>query len=242
MAQDTKNAIALSVVIPCYNEQKNLPGLAQRLERMSCGNVPLEIILVNNGSTDGSAKALDAIARKDRRIRIVTVEKNTGYGNGISAGLAKARGEFLCWTHADMQTDPQDCIRAYEIMVGQKDPRKIFVKGSRTGRPLFDQFFTIGMSAFESLLLGKVLYEINAQPNLFHRDFLRLVPNPPKDFAFDLYFYYAAKRNGLAVVRFPVKFLQRAHGTSSWNTGLAGKAKFIRRTLEYSMKLKQRKN
>jgi len=242
MATDSKKAIALSIVIPCYNEEKNLPGLAQRLEKTSVGNISLEIILVNNGSTDGSAKALDAIARKDKRIRIVTVEKNTGYGNGISAGLAKARGEFLCWTHADMQTDPQDCIRAYGIMKGQKDPRKVFVKGSRTGRTLFDQFFTVGMSTFESFLLGKVLYEINAQPNLFHRGFLRLVPNPPKDFAFDLYVYYTAKRNGLRVVRFPVKFLQRAHGTSSWNTGLAGKAKFIRRTLEYSMKLKQRKN
>jgi polyisoprenyl-phosphate glycosyltransferase len=233
--------IALSIVIPCYNEEKNLAGLAQRLRKMAAKEMPLEIILVNNGSTDGSARALLAIRKNDSRVRIVTVKKNIGYGNGIRAGLAAAHGEYLCWTHADMQADPQDCIRAYRLMQKQKD-KKAFIKGSRTGRPLFDRFFTAGMSAFESILLGKVLYEINAQPNLFHRDFLLLAPNPPADFAFDLYFYYKAKKHGLSVVRFPVVFSERAHGKSNWNTGLSGKAKFIARTLDYSIRLKRKKD
>jgi polyisoprenyl-phosphate glycosyltransferase len=236
-----KTNIDLSIVIPCYNEGKNLPSLARRLKRVSGSGVRLEIILVDNGSTDGSAKILSGISKGNRRVRIVTVKRNTGYGNGVWAGLKAGRGSFLCWTHADLQTNPMDCIRAYEIMASQSDPGKAFIKGSRSGRRLFDRFFSTGMSAFESVLMGRVLHEINAQPNLFHRDFLRLVPNPPKDFAFDLYFYYQAKKNGLKVIRFPVEFPERVHGKSSWNTGLSGKAKFIRRTLDYSLKLRMRK-
>ena len=145
---------------------------------------------------------------------------NKGYGFGITSGLTAARGEFISYTHADMQTDPADVLKALEIIKLEKNPQKCFVKGDRKKRPLFDQLFTVGMSVFETLFLGTRLWDINAQPNLFHRDFFhQLKMNCPNDFSLDLYFLYMAKIMNYKVVRFDVFFPNRIFGTSSWNNG-----------------------
>jgi len=131
----------------------------------------------------------------------VIVKENEGYGFGIASGLLEAKGEFIGYTHADMQTDPADPIKALEIIEKQSNPKECYIKGDRKGRPLFDQFFTMGMSLFETLYLGTKLWDINAQPNIFHRSFFDSVKNScPKDFSLDLYLLYMAKKKGLNVI------------------------------------------
>ena len=95
------------------------------------------------------------------------------------------------------------------------------------------------MSAFESALLGMPLWDINAQPTLFTRAFFETWDTPPHDFSLDLYAYYQARRQGLKVFRFPVRFGPRAHGVSHWNVNWAAKRKFIRRTVNFSLELKR---
>ena len=95
------------------------------------------------------------------------------------------------------------------------------------------------MSFFETIYMGEKLHDINAQPNIFHRDFFATWKNPPYNFALDLYVLYMAKKQKMNVIRFDVLFPERIHGTSSWNTGFAAKNKFIKRTLAFSAKLKK---
>jgi hypothetical protein len=165
------------------------------------------------------------------------VEINQGYGFGILAGLRAAQGDVLGWTHADLQTDPGDALEALELF-RQYGPN-LFVKGRRRGRPLADVFFTVGMSVFESLLLGQGLWDINAQPTLFARAFFETWAGPPHDFALDLYAYHLAVSRRIPVRRFPVRFGRRAHGVSHWNVNWPAKARFIRRTLAFSLDLRR---
>ena len=95
------------------------------------------------------------------------------------------------------------------------------------------------MSLFETLLLRTLMWDINAQPTIFHRSFFQTWLQPPKDFSLDLYAYFLAKNSNMEVKRFPVKFSKRLHGVSNWNMNLAGKYKFIKRTLSYSFMLKR---
>jgi hypothetical protein len=162
---------------------------------------------------------------------------NQGYGFGILSGLKACRGGILGWTHADMQTDPQDAVRGLALF--ERHGPDIFVKGRRYGRPAADVFFTVGMSAFETLLLGKPMWDINAQPTLFSRAFFESWRDAPHDFALDLYAYYQARQTGLVIHRFPVRFGARAHGVSHWNVNWAAKRKFIRRTVEFSLQLRK---
>ncbi len=230
--------LKLSIVIPAYNEADNLPLILKRFAEVIKRD-DVEVIIVDNGSTDESAEVLSRLLPKHSFARSVRVEANQGYGFGILQGLKAAAGDYIGWTHADMQTDPQDVIKALNLIEVQDSPDNIMVKGDRHGRSLVDNFFTVGMGLFESLYLGKWLYEINAQPNIFSREFFSTWKNPPYDFALDLYVLYLAKQQGMNILRFPVEFPDRMHGESKWNTGLLGKWKFIKRTIDFSMKLKK---
>ncbi len=228
----------LSLVIPCYNEAKNLPLLVARL-RETFVRDDIEAILVDNGSTDDSPAVLVALLAAPSRIRSVRVEKNQGYGFGILSGLTAATGEIIGWTHADMQTDPADALRALEIYEASPRPEVLFVKGRRHGRPLSDVVFTVGMSMFETLLMRRRMWDINAQPTLFPRSFFATWREPPHDFSLDLYAYYQAMHHGLTVARFPVRFGERAHGSSHWNVNWQAKLRFIRRTVDFSLRLRK---
>lgn len=226
----------LSIVVPCYNEEENIPLILERFNEV-IKREDVEIILVNNGSTDNSAQVLERLLPQYPFAKTTQVEVNQGYGYGILQGLAMSQGEYIGWTHADMQTDPADIIKALDII--EREKGLVFVKGTRKGRPLFDVFFTAGMSCFETCYLHKKLYDINAQPNIFPKIFYDGWEEPPQDFSLDLYALYMARKKGLKVIRFPVLFPERIHGESKWNTGLKAKWKFIRRTLAFSVKLKK---
>ena len=225
-----------SLIIPCYNESANLPLLLDRCKALAA-KPDVEVILVDNGSTDDTPAVLLNLIPSYIGCRAVRVEKNRGYGFGIISGLKAANGEILGWTHADMQTDPQDALHGLELF--DQYGLEIFVKGQRYGRPLADVAFTVGMSAFETMLLRKPLWDINAQPTMFSRRFFESWDVAPDDFALDLYAYYQAQTQVLKVKRFPVKFGERAYGVSHWNVNWAAKWKFIRRTIDFSLQLKK---
>lgn len=226
----------LSLVIPCYNEAANLPILLPKCSELT-NQSSVEVILVDNGSTDGSPQILAELLPHYHGCRSVRVGINQGYGFGVLSGLRASEGRLLGWTHADLQTDPVDVRRGLSLFEMHGDD--IFVKGRRYGRPFSDVCFTVGMSAFETLLLGSPLWDINAQPTLFSRAFFETWRQPPHDFSLDLYAYYQAKRAGLPVHRFPVHFGERAHGMSRWNVNWAAKRKFIRRAVDFSLQLRK---
>lgn len=225
-----------SLVIPCFNEEKNLPLLIERCIKILDRN-DTQLILVDNGSTDNTKKILSEYELQHKNLYVVYVKKNQGYGFGILSGLNEAQGDIIGWTHADMQTDPNDFITGVGFF--KEFGSNIFVKGKRYGRPFSDTIFTVGMSIFESILLRKKLWDINAQPTIFSKSFFHSLKNPPSDFSLDLYFYYKAIRSNLKIYRFPVLFGKRMYGISSWNIGFKSKIKFIRRTINYSFKLKK---
>lgn len=227
----------LSIVIPCYNEEKNIPELMKRINNLKSYST-LIFIIVNNGSTDNTSYELSCYGSY-KNIKVVDVPENKGYGYGIIAGLKAADTDFIGWTHADLQTDPKDVILAIDLITKHEE---VFVKGKRYGRPILDTFFTIGMSFFETILLKKGLWDINAQPTIFPKKFFDDWEDPPYDFSLDLFAYYFAKNKGLSIHRIPVLFSNRLHGVSHWNFSLISKFKFIKRTISYSIKLKKKLN
>jgi len=230
----------LSLVIPCYNEAKNLPLLVPHCGAVAAAKPGVEIVLVDNGSGDNTQAVLGELLPQYPGCRSVKVDVNQGYGFGILSGLRAATGDVLAWTHADMQTDPKDVLKGLDLFEKSPQPERLFVKGRRFGRPFADVVFTAGMGFFETVLLAQPLWDINAQPTLFHRKFFETWDDAPNDFSLDLFAYYSAKHAGLDVRRFPVRFGERAHGVSHWNVNWAAKVKFIRRTMDYSFELRRR--
>lgn len=221
-----------SIVIPCFNEELNLPLLIKRCEEIHQKNNLLEFIFVNNGSTDNSKKILKKIS--NNYIKVVNLKNNLGYGGGIIQGLKFAKNEIVGWTHADLQTDPNDLNKGIKLFEKNQD-KLIFVKGRRHGRSLSENILTMGMSFFETLLFKKIMIDINAQPTLFSKELLKFINNFPNDFTIDLYVFYIALKNKYIVKRFKVNFLNRKFGVSSWNKGFLSAIKQILSFIKQSL-------
>ena len=116
--------INLSLVLPCYNEEKNIAFLCNEFLTLSFNDIKAELILVNNGSEDNTKseidKAINNNINKNISIKLVHLKKNVGYGGGISEGLKHASGEYIGWSHADLQTPLRDFLKLYNLIKGKK--------------------------------------------------------------------------------------------------------------------------
>ena len=231
----------LSIVIPCYNESGSLPNLVM-VCREACGaRKDVEFIFVDNGSTDNSADVFKNLLSKPENsfVRVVFVPINKGYGYGILQGLYQAKGQVLAWTHADLQTNPEDVILAFKKYEEDLSNQKCVVKGNRIRRNWADALFTGGMSIFASALLSVRLSDINAQPKIFHRSLLSKLDKAPYDFSLDLYLLYIAKKNGISIKSFPVDFNKREFGEAKGGGTIKGKFKLIKRTISFIFQLRR---
>ena len=227
----------LSLIIPCYNEEDNLPLLFIKL--MEIQNKCHEIILVDNGSTDDTLKIIERVVKTNGPpLKLLKIKTNIGYGHGFMSGVRKASGQIIAWTHADLQTDPKDVINAYDLFLRAKLDHKFVLKGKRKKRNLFDNLFTCMMSIISSVAFNVKLSDINAQPKMFRREFFEDIYNSPNDFSLDLFFLVKAIRKGYDILEFPVFFNNRRHGISKGGGSILGKIKLTLRTLSYIYKLR----
>ena len=222
--------ISVSIVIPCFNEFLNLKHLVEKCKKIIEDNLSynFEFILVDNGSTDNSSCFLKKL--KHSNIRVVSVEKNLGYGNGIIQGLKKCSSQIIAWTHADLQTDLTDIIKGLEYI----NKGYTLIKGKRASRKLLPKLLSLGMTTYAYFKLGVWINEINAQPKIFKKKFLKEIINKaPLDFSLDLYFCIQAKKRG-AIKEFNVYFQKRKYEEPKGGGGsIFQKFKIIRRTISY---------
>ena len=112
----------LSVVAPIFNEADNLRDLHQELtQTLSKLNRPYEIILVDDGSTDGSAPILEELAGADPAVRVILFRRNFGQTAALAAGFDHARGSIIVALDADLQNDPADIPKLLEALDGGAD-------------------------------------------------------------------------------------------------------------------------
>ena len=169
----------------------------------------MEIILVNNGSTDNTKNIAKELISNKSNFELINISENIGYGHGIMSGVKAASGSIIAWTHADLQTDPNDVINAFNSYIKYPDYENSIIKGKRIGRNFFDFLFTYFMGLISSFYLRIKISDINAQPKMFHRNFLKYLDNYPNDFSLDLFLLYQAKNNDVKIYEYPVDFKKR---------------------------------
>ena len=96
----------LSVVMPCYNERNTIHLSLERV--LACGIDPLEVIVVDDGSKDGTRALLTEGPARDPRVRVILHEQNAGKGAALRTGFASVRGQFVLIQDADNEYDPNE--------------------------------------------------------------------------------------------------------------------------------------
>ena len=122
----------ISVMVPVYNEEASLPLLVEKIITvLDEAGVAFEIIMVNDGSTDGSAKVLSTLAQGDTRIKVVNFARNFGQTAAMMAGFDHSKGSIIVPIDADLQNDPSDIPRllakldeGYDVVSGWRRNRK----------------------------------------------------------------------------------------------------------------------
>lgn len=126
-----RSDISLSVVVPLYNEVLNVEPLVAAVERALAEVASWELLLVDDGSTDGTAEIASSLASSDPRVRLVRLARNYGQTAAMQAGFDVARGGVVVTMDGDLQNDPEDIPRflakleeGYDLVAGYRVRRQ----------------------------------------------------------------------------------------------------------------------
>lgn len=122
--------VDFSIVISAYNEEKRLPRTLERnLAYMRKRPESFEILIVNNGSHDGTGTFVESFSKQNREVRMISQYPNLGRGLGIRKGILDAKGEIILETDADNSVDCEAMGRCLDAF--KADPELMFIFGSR---------------------------------------------------------------------------------------------------------------
>jgi glycosyltransferase involved in cell wall biosynthesis len=150
----------LTIVMPVYNERATLRPALERLLAVKL-DVAVEILLVDDGSTDGCLATIDDFVTESR-LRVIRQEVNQGKGAALRRGIAEARGDLLTILDADLEYDPQDYVALLEPIL-DGDASVVYGKRSFGGHAAFSFWYVIGNKAlafWASLLYDTWLSDI----------------------------------------------------------------------------------
>jgi glycosyltransferase involved in cell wall biosynthesis len=138
----------LSIVVPCYNEEANIDELVRRTLAASSG-IRIELLLVDDGSRDGTLSAIESTARLHPEVRALHHETNRGIVEAWRTGWRAARGGHVCITDADLQYAPEDIPRLYTLL---RDEGGDVVQGRRIAHDYRDTYRYVLSLAFSFML------------------------------------------------------------------------------------------
>lgn len=128
MEKETEKAVRLSVVVPCYNEEATLEQCVGKLFEIEDEFLTLEVIIVDDGSTDGSLLIAENLHKKNGKIKVLSHKRNAGKGAALRTGFSHATGDLVAVQDADLEYDPKDLKR---LIVPISDDKADVVLGSR---------------------------------------------------------------------------------------------------------------
>lgn len=210
----TMDDIILSVVIPCYNEKDTIETVLDTVR--NCGVKNTEIVVVDDGSTDGTRDLLQGPLR-GKIDRLIFHRGNQGKGAALARGFQAATGDIVVVQDADLEYDPKDFVRLLEPFVkGRKDADVVY--GSRYARGekyMIKRFYHTAGNKFLTLMsnlftdLG--LTDMETCYKMFRRELIQSITIEEKRFGFEPEITAKVAKKRCRIYEMPISYYPRSY-------------------------------
>ncbi|MDH4270474.1 MAG: glycosyltransferase family 2 protein [Candidatus Aminicenantes bacterium] len=221
----------LSVIVPVYNERKTIEEIIRRVQAVDL-DLEKEIIVVDDGSTDGTREALQSLDLAE--LRVVVHEQNKGKGAALRSGFDRAEGDIILVQDADLEYDPREYPRLLEPIL---DGRAEVVYGSRfLGGPHRVLYFWhyVGnrfLTTFSNMLSNLNLTDMETCYKVFRRDVLKKIKLKSPRFGFEPEITVKLAKLHCRIYEVPISYSGRDYAEGKkigWKDGLAALFHLIR--------------
>jgi len=213
----------LSIIIPVFNERQ---FVAELVARVRAEPWDMEVLVVDDGSTDGTVEILEEIAAADPVIRLLRHEANQGKGAALRTGFAAATGDVLLVQDADLEYDPRDygallepiCDGRADVVYGSR-----FLGGPHRVHNFHHYVANKGLTTFSNLLTGLNLTDMETCYKAFRRDVLDGITLREDRFGFEPEFTARIAAKGCRVYEVPISYSGRDYDEGkkiTWRDGV----------------------
>jgi len=212
----------LSIVIPVFNEKKTILQILKKIDDLD-SKLNRELIIVDDGSTDGTRDILDTLrSRKD--VKVIFKEKNSGKGDSLKIGFKESKGDYVIVQDADLEYEPKD----YFLLLGKiTDSSKTVVYGSRFMGKYKDMsslhyYGNKFLTLVTNILYGVVLTDMETCYKLFPGNFIRKLKLKANRFDFEPEITAKICKAGYKIIEVPIHYYGRKHSEGkkiTWKDG-----------------------
>ncbi len=204
----------LSLIIPFYNEEKNVEEvITSTVTVLEDAKIDYELVAVDNGSSDSTSSILRELANKNPNVKIVRVEKNEGYGNGIICGFGEAFGEYIGFSEGDQQIDPLNIVVMFKKL---KLENLDFCRAIRMNRKdsLKRKLISLIYNILILVIFLRKIYDVNGKPKIMKRKCLEKLNISSKDWFIDTEIVLKTLKENFKIGEVYTEFKCRKGGTT----------------------------
>jgi dolichol-phosphate mannosyltransferase len=212
----------LSIVVPAYNESKTILQVLKKLEAVSLKGVSKEILIVDDGSTDGTSDKVKPFMKDKKNMQLLVHKQNQGKGVAVATGIAAAKGDYILIQDADMEYDPAFIPKLLSVLEKQKNP--VAVYGTRLDRMphlryqennllfLMQYLGNRFLSLVTSVLYGQWITDMETGYKLFPKAAVEHMPLRSKSFDFEPEITAKLSKQGYKIIEVPIVDNPRGYG------------------------------
>ncbi len=211
----TRQQLTLSVVIPCYNERNSIKEVIHRVEAVGLAN---EIIVVDDGSTDGTREVLRQIEAENRpKLRILYHERNQGKGAAVITGFSAASSEVLLIQDADFEYDPREypaLLKPIEEGIATVVYGSRFLGGPRKAMNFWNMVANRSLTLVTNILYNAILSDMETCYKVFRAEVVRGLVIRARRFEFEPEITAKVLKQGIRIYEVPISYNGR-----EWHEG-----------------------